>query len=238
MRLYRNCREMHSEVKRDLHEMGILVHPETMQDRYVGDDPNYRTLELSPCVFTILDGSDRDDWLTQLGANLEWARAELNDRWSALTAKHHEHLNPGRAWTLRRETWEPFLHGGRFAYTYGERFNRHSRLAAILYELDVRPDTRQAVLPVFSAELDTKHLGGTARVPCSMHYQFLRRPDGLRCFYVMRSTDFITHFPYDIWLALSLQERIASECNLKSGHFTFFSGSLHIYAKDADPGVF
>jgi thymidylate synthase len=240
---------MYSDVRRDLHEMGTLVHPQTMQDRNVADDPQYRTLELSPYCFTILDGSDRLAWLIGMKKSWEWVDAELKER-----VKCHEHhsqvysgINPGTAWRLRSDVWAPFLHDGKvFAYTYSERFSlgayalgkEYSALRRVIAELQAHPDTRQAVLPIFNADLDLPNMGGIARIPCSMHYQFLRRDDKLHMIYTMRSSDFLTHFPYDIALALELQAYIARILEIPVGPMTFFTGSLHLYAKDADPGVF
>lgn len=241
MRIYNDCREMYSEEQRNLHEMGIKVHPQTMQDRIVEGDPAFATLELSPCVFTILHGqSDRNVFIKERGGNLAWCQADLRERLTGFF--NIQPVNPGSAWEMRRGVWEDFMHGGRFAYTYSERLGTHvlgkTPLHYVEHELKARPDTRQAVLPVFSGALDFPHLGGGGRVPCSMYYQFLRRPDGLRCFYTMRSTDFATHFPYDVWMALALQAELACRLAIPASQFTFFSGSLHLYAKDADPGVF
>jgi len=245
MRIYHNCTEMHSEVKRDLHEMGTLVHPQTMQDKDVADDEGYRTLELSPYEFTILDGSDRDQWLRSLRLNLEWCHHDFAERTRTLDA-FASPVNPGKAWALRRETWEEFIEpNGRFAYTYSERLGYQigagggsTLIERVLDELQRNPDSRQCVVPIFHAELDTRNMGGKHRIPCSLHYQFLRREGGLRMLYVMRSTDFVTHFPYDIWMALELQSLFAKKLGIAAERFVFFTGSLHIYAKDADPGVF
>lgn len=249
MRIYDNCKEMHGEVRRDLHEMGTKVHPQTMQDMDVRDNPDFQTLELSPCVFTILNGDDRDIWINDLGLNLEYCIGEFSDRVGSLP------LNPGNAWKLRESTWAPFIHDGKFSYTYPERFNMLledengntipfgprnllTPLSAVVNQLVENPNTRQAILPVFNSLMDLPNVGGVKRIPCSLHYQFMIREEGLRCTYVMRSTDFKTHFPYDIWLALELQSHLANLIGQPIGHFTFFTGSLHLYAKDADPGVF
>jgi len=248
MRLYASCTEMYSDVRRDLHEMGTLVHPQTMQDRNVADNPNYRTLELSPYCFTILDGGDRVTWLIRMKKSWEWVEAELKERVRCHPTPSDPTVgvNPGRAWLQRQEVWLPFLHGGRFAYTYSERINRgalvgrtsSSALRQVISELQLHPDTRQAVLPIFNGDLDMMNMGGIARIPCSMHYQFLRRDSKLHMIYTMRSSDFLSHFPYDIALALELQAYIARIIEIPAGPMTFFTGSLHLYAKDADPGVF
>lgn len=245
---------MHNEVARDLHEMGTLVHPQTMQDKEVGSDPMYRTLELSPYGFTIIDASDRDTWIETIKYDLDWCRADFVERTSSAQ------INPGRAWKLRGDTWKEFMHPDedgnlKFAYTYAERFNRplfdehgeyiqfgvenvHNPLSRVVEELALRPDTRQAVVPIFDAMADLPNLGGKKRVPCSLHYQFLIREGKLTMLYVMRSSDFLTHFPYDIWMATQMQSHIAGLLDIPPGRFTFFTGSLHLYAKDADESMF
>lgn len=247
MRIYETCHEMYSDVKRDLHEMGTQVHPQTMQDKHVADDPNFNTLELSPATFMILNGDDRDEWLQSLGGNLEWCRADFHER--VHNAHYHEcpGPNPGTAWSLREKTWGEFIHNGKFAYTYGERIGQQSSIEdhgpatafnRIKHQLETMPDTRQAVLPIFDAYRDLPRLGGYARVPCSLYYQFMRRRGQLDMIYAMRSSDFHEHFMYDIWMALSMRDFMAMLINVEPGRFTFFTGSLHLYAKDADPGVF
>jgi len=79
-------------------------------------------------------------------------------------------------------------------------------------------------------------MGGKVRVPCSMFYQFLVRPskgvDKLNAIYVMRSSDLLTHFVNDVYLALKMQEHIATEVGLEVGTFTMFVSSFHAYYKD------
>lgn len=242
MRIYANCLEMHNEVKRDLHEMGTLVHPQTMQDKDVADDPNFETLELSPYDFMIVDGSDRVQLLEKLGLDVQWFHDEFDERVSGMQE------NPGEAWKLRRATWEEFIHDGTFAYTYSERMGRKihrvddfagtSALDVVIGELRERPDTRQAILPIFYGNDDLANAGGFARIPCSMHYQFTIRQNELRIFYIMRSSDFATHFAYDIALALELQAYVADVLRLKAGRMSFFTGSLHLYRKDWDGRTF
>ena len=38
MRIYEDFNTALDEIKRDLAEMGITIHPQTMQDKYVADD--------------------------------------------------------------------------------------------------------------------------------------------------------------------------------------------------------
>lgn len=247
MRIYANLDEMHSETKRNLHSLGILVKPQTMQDKLVAGNTDYETLELSPHEFTVLDFSDRNEWLKKLGGNLEWCVQEFKERARTPLDRNQPGPNPGKAWKLRSGTWFEFLHGKppHFAYSYGERlglkptqFNRETAIKKIVNLLRKDPDTRQAILPVFNAFLDMPNMGGKARIPCSLHYQFTIREGELRMIYVMRSSDFYTHFMYDIWLATELQSLVAADLGMQVGRFTFFTGSLHIYRKDAEEGVF
>lgn len=67
-----------------------------------------------------------------------------------------------------------------------------------------------------------------------MFYQFMVRDGKLDVIYVMRSSDFATHFQNDIWLADELRRYIASQLNLPIGKFIMFVSSLHIYKKDWD----
>jgi thymidylate synthase len=146
-------------------------------------------------------------------------------------------MNPGNAWKLRQNVWDEFLHDGKFAYTYTERFNEQTmkagaQLATAIHQLQINPGTRQAIVGIHQGPREIPHMGGAGRVPCSMYYQFLRRHDELHMIYTMRSCDLLTHFPVDIILALKMQEHVARELGCKLGTFTYFCGSLHAYRKD------
>lgn len=244
MRIYESCLEMYNEVKRDLHEMGTIVPLESMQDIDVRGNKDYDTLELAPYDFCIINGEDKDELLTKHGLNLEWARTDFIER------VNNRRQNPGVAWTLREETWAPFIHDGKFAYTYGERIGRPvpvefgtdtitiPALERVVDELHYRSHSRQCILPIFDARDDLPNLGGKRRVPCSLHYQFMIRDHALRINYVMRSSDFHTHFNYDIWMALRMQEYVANRLHIGCGRMSFFTGSLHLYRKDWDNQTF
>lgn len=223
MRIYKNCLEAESEVHRDLFEMGITVRPKTMQDKVIEGDDDYTTKELSGYSFAIKDTSDRDALIEQRGLSLEWCLADFKER----TDK--EHVNPGEAYKLRGE-WEEFVHDGQFAYTYNERIRYQLEKTIDILKKD--NDTRQAVLTIYEGAQDSDNRLGKKRVPCSMYYQFLVRNGQLNCIYTMRSSDFMTHWPYDIWMAAALQELVAKEIGVKNGDLIFFSGSLHAYKKD------
>jgi len=78
---------------------------------------------------------------------------------------------------------------------------------------------------------------------CSMFYQFMIRKDSegvprLSIIYVMRSSDYYTHFKNDVWLAIELRDYVAKELGLKTGLFTMFVSSLHMFKKDMEEGVY
>jgi thymidylate synthase len=223
MRIFKNCKEMDSEVHRDLFEMGVKVTPKTMQDKTVAGLKSYETLELSGYSFAIESTKDIDALIKKRNLNLEWCYADLEERLSK------DRVNPGKAYKLRRE-WAEFIHNGEFAYTYNERLRYQVDLTIKLLNFD--NNTRQGVITVYEGAKDASNRGGIKRVPCSMYYQFLVRKGKLNVIYTMRSSDFMTHFPYDIWMAAKLRDHIAERIKVKSGRLIFFSGSLHAYRKD------
>jgi thymidylate synthase len=230
MRIYTNFKEAINETHRDLAEMGIRVHPATMQDKYVADDDSFETLELQNYGYTVLGAVES---IGQLSPNQPWADAEFEERIS------HDYINPGKAWELRPEVWTEFLHGGpvfgKFAYTYNERMR--IKLDRIIQELKHNPDSRQCYLPIFSPD-DVQWIGGAQnRIPCSLGYLFQVRRGRLNMTYYMRSCDFITHFQNDVYLAVKLMDYVAQKIDRMPGDFTHFMNSLHIYKKDAR-GVF
>lgn len=238
MRIYANLADAFRETERDLWEMGIKVHPATMQDKFVGDNDDYSTRELQGYAFKLTDipRLDREaisDAMAILLNHLEpehfthavnYVLAEIKDRTGAVP------MNPGNAYKERPEVWDEFLHGGKFHYTYSERFV--PQLGMIVNELQTRPDTRQAIMAMHQGPREEQAMGGKGRVPCSMYYQFLLREGKLHIIYTMRSCDLLTHFPIDVILARLMQEYVADQIGADMGDTTYFAGSLHAYQKD------
>ena len=230
MRIYNSPKEMYEEVKRDLAEMGINVHPSTMQDKWVAEDPNYETKELQNYSYCLLSPKS-SQIQEQLNVSQPWADEEFKERVAL------DLINPGNAYKLREDVWIPFLHDGKFAYTYNERINFNNQLDKVLAILKTDPDTRQAWLSIWNPAIDVDNLGGLSRVPCSLGYAFQIRCGQLNMHYVMRSCDFATHFQNDVYLAIKLQEYVAAVLGCPVGNFTHTIFSLHVYAKDIS-GVF
>jgi len=231
LRIYLNFRDALSEIKRDLAEMGIKVSTQTMQDVWVAGDPDYETTELQNYDYAVTYPQ-----LDDLNPTQPWADAEFEERVSGVPR------NPGEAWKLRQEVWEPFRedYTGEFAYTYAERMTQRAyraneieertQLNQLVYNLDKYPDNRNHVLSIWGS-LDLWRVG-KHRVPCSLSYHFLKRDGALMMSYQQRSADFVTHLVNDIYLAAKLQQWVANKLNWTVGRFTHVIGSLHAYKKD------
>ncbi len=228
MRIYNDFTEALPEIQRDLVEMGIKVHPKTYQDKNVARDPQFETLELQDYIYTVVNPDGKD-----LSPTQPWADQEFCERILGIDGTP---VNPGEAWTTRREVWKEFLKDGYFAYTYSERFAQQSQVLRIINRLSEDKDSRQLYVSIWNPT-DTKNLGGISRVPCSLGYLIQVRKDHLNLTYLQRSCDFVTHFTNDIYLAWKFQEFVASQVNISIGTITHWIGSLHIFKKDGK-GVF
>lgn len=225
MRLFVDFPEAMNEIARDLAELGENVQPETMQDKYVADNPDFLTKELVNYGYSVT----RPDYAEIEGVHTEWVKLEWEDRLVG-------NLNPGRAWRKRLEVWEQFTekagkgpYAPKFSYTYSQRMGG-DHITKIIDELKVHPHSRQLWLPVWNTNDETRR--GKRRVPCSLGYWFVARRGKLNITYMMRSCDFHTHYPNDVALANIMQRYVAHAADLEVGSFTHFIGSFHVYARD------
>lgn len=248
MRIYSDCRELMSEMGRNLWEMGLINKPKSYQNKVVEGNEDFITKELI-CEQYCLTSLKHEDFLFTFSRDKEWAFAELDER-------IHDSSNPGDAWRKRKDVWEQFLVEQKnfmtgeeekvFDYTYPERIHYSfsnkggvsDNLIHVIKELKKNPDTRQAIIPIYSLD-DPQWIGGIKRVPCSMYYDFLIRDDGkggkqLNICYHQRSSDFVTHFGNDVWLAYKLMEYIAKDLGVKPGYLYHTIDSIHSYKKDWD----
>ena len=230
MRIYMNWKEAYEEVKRDLAEMGIIVHPKSMQDKVVEGNEDYATRELQNYCYTILNAKSSD----VEGVIQPWADMEFAERVTDPFANGQEpnFVNPGEAYKTRPDVWNEYMHNGKFAYSYNERIWLNNQLTKIINRLMEDNDSRQLWLSIWSPEKDTDKLGGVSRVPCSLGYNFQFRDGKLNMHYVMRSCDFNTHFRNDVYLAIRLLEYVAQRAGMEVGNFTHTMFSLHVYKKD------
>lgn len=240
MRIYINAEEMIEETKRDLAEMGIVVRPATMQDKYIKGNPDYETRELQNYSYCLLDAKSQEI----PGVIQPWADAEFQERvtdpWTRASNKevmYPNFINPGKAWELRKEVWTEYLHEGKMAYTYNELLWNNDQLTKIINRLKEDPDSRQLWISLWNPEKDPDFLGGVSRVPCSLGYGLQVRDGKLNLHYVMRSCDFATHFRNDVYLAIKFLEWVSEKTGYPVGSFTHTIFSLHVYNKDVE-GVF
>ena len=240
MRIYTNAQEMVEEVKRDLAEMGIVVRPATMQDKYIKGNPDYETKELQNYSYCLLSPKSQDI----PGVSQPWADLEFEERVTdpylrapdgELSEPHF--INPGEAWKARAEVWKDYMHKGKLAYTYNELLWNNDQLTKILNRLKEDPDSRQLWISLWNPNKDPDFLGGVSRVPCSLGYGLQVRDGKLNLHYVMRSCDFVTHFRNDVYLAIKFLEWVAAQTGYPVGSFTHTIFSLHVYNKDVE-GVF
>lgn len=219
MRFYETFREATGEIKRDLAEMGIRVHSKTYQDKDISKDEGMVQRELQNYVYTVTKPA-----LDQLDPTQPWADAEFEERVGGKA------LNPGEAYKLRPEVWNQFIQkDGRFGYSYSERMG--NQVQAVINTLKNDAESRQAYLSVWDP-VDCFYTGGIRRVPCTLGYQFQIRGGQLNATYLMRSSDFATHFQNDLYLAHKLQRHVAEKVGVPSGYYTHFIASLHVFEKD------
>lgn len=244
MRIYSNPYELMSETARNLYEMGTEVKPKTYQNKNIEGKDEYITKELI-CEQYCLTHMDDSSPLFVFTKSKDWADAEFAERVSG------KMINPGEAWKLRKDVWEEFLSKDRyFDYTYAERINSIvyfkgktiTKLGAVIELLKNDQDTRKAILNIYGEDgqtddCDANYLSGEHRIPCSMYYDFLVRENAkgekqLNICYHQRSSDFVTHFGNDVYLAWKLMEYVAREIKIKPGYLYHTIDSLHSYKKD------
>ena len=304
MRIYTDYKEVISEIKRDLVEMGQPISTYSMQNKIIEWDIDYETKEITNYSFCLSNFDNIEDMIDFA----EFEKAEMNridqyfkshkfedyrdymqDKYQIILVEKDDiqliwkkllqlwikedfkerialNVNPWDAWKIRPWVWEEFIHDDwfhsykTFDYTYSERI----RLPDLLGQIDQHPTSRQYVFNIWKDE-DRFWVNGKRRIPCSLNYQILVRPNweiddngkpifAVNMIYNMRSCDFLTHFPIDIIQAVNLLKHITEHMNNTQNfkeydttkwHDTYALGklyyncaSLHLYKKDLIDDVF
>lgn len=210
-------------------------------------DPAMVTQELRNVIFE-LDIPRTVELLQQeVRPNLPWAEDHFQERvsgqplnpppssewWPYAQQGHKEHTDdtgmfshtyPERFWPKYAGAYPMDTPNGGIRYFYGD-------LGDVVLQLRNSPYTRQAYLPVWFPE-DTGSVQGQ-RVPCTLGYHFMVREHKLHCTYLIRSCDFLRHFPDDVYMAARLIQWVAAELEgVGVGALTMWIGSFHIFQGD------
>lgn len=119
---------------------------------------------------------------------------------------------------------------------YGERIKRHGQLTKVMNLLQLRPDTRQAIVCMWESfeDLQAAYDGDELDVPCTTTWQFLLRDARLHMVVTMRSNDAWLGMPNDVAVNCAVLRVVASMLNVEIGTYTHNVGSLHLYERDAE----
>ena len=170
MRIYQNVIEMVKEVERDLFEMGVRYQTATVQDQEVADNPDFQTIELFGYAYTLTQHPDLLNMVSYLNLNRKWLEAEEKERLFGMIYSNSpasgSYLNPGTAWQKNKKLWGPFIRDNKFSYSYAERWQE--QISYIINELELRPNSRQAIMTMYDRHQDMMNWGGRDRVPCSL----------------------------------------------------------------------
>lgn len=243
MRIYTDCKKLISEITRDVYEQGITVKPKTYQNKDIEGNLDYETKELMMYSYCLTSLENEDVLYMADPRSKKWVEEELRER--LYNESVSQRINPGEAWKIRPELWAQFRgETGFFDYTYNERMRKAflkrngstnpqytDNLIEVIQKLKEDPDTRKAILPIFSID-DVQFIDGSRRIPCSMYYNFLIRDNKLHIIYHQRSADVITHIGNDVALSFKLMQWVAYQVGVSQGYLYHTIDSLHCYRKD------
>ena len=91
MRIYSNCKELMSEIGRELNSYGQIVKPRTYQNKVIEGNEEMVTKEII-CQQYCLTHMPDPEYLFIYTHTLDWANEEFAERISGAC------LNPGEAW--------------------------------------------------------------------------------------------------------------------------------------------
>jgi hypothetical protein len=236
--------------------------------------PDLVTFELMNLHWAAMMPWSVHDAELQCMTNLPWAEDHFQERVSRVPSNPGEQYKNWPWWRgqdyLAMETFHLKDHSfvRAFSHTYQERFwpkeagwdtygsgfprkgihYPYGDLDDVVNLLREHPFTRQATFPIFFPE-DTGAVHG-GRVPCTLHYHFLRRGDSLHLWYPIRSCDAVRHFRDDIYMAVRLCQWVIEELtklnhdgipcehrypdwvNVKPGFLHFTAYSFHVHKGD------
>lgn len=191
----------------------------------------------------------REEAAIMIQPNLPWAEDHFRERVSRAPTNPGEQYKNWPWWGGQMRQTSAGTESDRFIFThtYQERFwpkrtnghynhgirYRFGDLDDVVRLLDQHPFTRQATLPIFFPE-DTGAVHG-GRIPCTLHYHFLRRGNALHLWYPIRSCDAVRHFRDDIYMSVRLAQWMIEELNwveVRPGDLHFTAYSFHVHRGD------
>lgn len=191
------------------------------------DSPRGRTLEVVGANLRLQNVRDR--LVTDRGRRLNVGLAVLE---FVATATGITSIGPFVSLAKAFELYEgqkgelDGAYGGRIVSGHGHQLKE---IEAMLRQ---KPDSRQAVVHLHSAE---DLLGWRAlhpNVPCTLSLQFLIRRGRLDQIVTMRSNDLHLGLPYDMFTFTMVQEFLALRLGIPAGRYFHNAGSLHAYDMD------
>ncbi|WP_324729443.1 thymidylate synthase [Lysinibacillus fusiformis] len=117
---------------------------------------------------------------------------------------------------------------GAYGYRLRNKFST-DQIQATIDMLKDKPDTRRAVLTIWSIE----DLGKDSKdIPCNTSIMFKIRAGKLDMTVINRSNDLFLGIPYNVLMFYLLQCYIAKEIGIEVGFQRHFSDSLHLYEQN------
>lgn len=233
-----------------LKTFGVEVDTGHWQGVDTGGKPDLVTREVLDLRFTAAMPGSADEAVTETGCNMPWAEDHFQERVSREPSNPGEQYKNWPWWHDQTQAFDPTY--DTFSHTYQERFwpkydgERDRRgirypygdLDDVLRLLHAHPMTRQATFPIFFPE-DTGAIHG-GRIPCTLHYHFLRRAGLLHLWYPIRSCDAVRHFRDDIYMAVRLCQWVIDELQqgddewdcVVPGNLHFAAYSFHVHKGD------
>lgn len=181
------------------------------------------TRELQNVQFTINDISNTI--LTIRDISLSYACGEL--LWYLNGSEELQFINKfGSLWNKMTDDGETVnsAYGNIIMYRHG--FNQAEQIVDILQR---DPNSRRAVINI---NVPHNRKSETNDEPCTICLVFTIRNNKLNCTAVMRSNDIFFGTPYDVIFFTTMQKLIANALNIKTGTYTHFTTSLHVYDRD------
>lgn len=124
---------------------------------------------------------------------------------------------------------------GAYGYRIAHNSSEGDALHLALKTISNSPESRQAVIAMWHPDdLKTAMLQKSKDLPCNVCWQFHLRDDVLHGCCYMRSNDVWLGMPYDIFVNTCILRMMADSLGARTGTYTHFVGSMHLYAKNYD----